>query len=68
MASTPTDLFENVTEADPEIDTKKVEAIRQAIARGEFEIDYEQLTRKMIAFETELETDQKDTKIPDTVQ
>ena len=54
--------------ADPDIDTEKLETIRQAMAKGEFTIDYERLARKMMTFEAELESDQKDTKIPDTVQ
>ncbi len=38
-----------------DIDEARVEAIRQQIAKGEFKIDYEQLAKKMIAFESSLD-------------
>ena len=46
---------EMIAAETPDVDMKKVEEVRQAIARGELKIDYEKLAQKMLEFETSLE-------------
>jgi negative regulator of flagellin synthesis FlgM len=48
--------LENSLESLPVVDSQRVEAIRTAIANGDYEIDPEKVAEKLMSFEGMLET------------
>lgn len=49
-AALPVEQLQDALGALPDVDLDKVEAVRQALARGEISLDVEALSRSMLAF------------------